>query len=84
LDVSTLANLTNAFAVTSGVIFAGVQIRDYRRRRKLDSMSALVRSFQNLSFAQALRLVSSLPDSAEREQIRTVLGPQGEDHVYSS
>ena len=82
MDLSTLANLINAFAVTAGVIFAGVQIRDYRRRRQLDSMSALVRSFQNLSFAEALRLVSSLPDNAQPEDIRTILGPKGEGHVY--
>jgi len=31
MDVSTVANLINALAVTAGVIFAAVQIRDYRR-----------------------------------------------------
>jgi len=46
MDVSTVANLINALAVTAGVIFAAVQIRDYRRQRHRDSMSALVRSFQ--------------------------------------
>jgi len=47
MDISTLANLINAIAVTAGVIFAATQIRDYRRQRKRDSMRALVRSFQN-------------------------------------
>jgi hypothetical protein len=45
MDISTLANLINAVAVTAGVIFAATQIRDYRRQRKRDSMLALVRSF---------------------------------------
>jgi hypothetical protein len=38
MDISTLANLINAIAITAGVIFAATQIRDYRRQRKGDSM----------------------------------------------
>jgi hypothetical protein len=83
MDVSTIANLINAMAVTAGVIFAVVQIRDYRRQRHRDSMSALVRSFQTPSFAHSLRRVSSLPDNVSREQIPALLGPDGEDHVYA-
>jgi len=83
MDVSTVANLINALAVTAGVIFAAVQIRDYRRQRHRDSMSALVRSFQTPSFAHSLRRVSSLPDKATREQISALLGPDGEDDVYA-
>ena len=83
MDLSTLANLINAIAVTAGVIFAVVQIRDYRGQRHRDSMSALVRSFQTPSFAHSLRRVSSLPDNVAREQIPALLGPDGEDHVYA-
>jgi hypothetical protein len=83
MDVSTIANLINALAVTAGVIFAAVQIRDYRRQQHRDSMSALVRSFQTPSFAHSLRRVSSLPDNVARDQIPALLGPDGEDHVYA-
>ena len=38
VDLSTFANLINAIAVTAGVIFAGVQIRHYRQRRRRDDM----------------------------------------------
>jgi hypothetical protein len=83
MEISTIANLINALAVTAGVIFAAVQIRDYRRQQHRDSMSALVRSFQTPSFAHSLRRVSSLPDNVAREQIPALLGPDGEDHVYA-
>jgi hypothetical protein len=73
--------LINAIAVTAGVIFAAMQIRDYRRQRKRDSMLALVRSFQSLTFARALRRVIELPDDASAEEIREILGPEGEDLV---
>ena len=82
MDVSTLVNLINAFAVTAGVIFAAVQIRYYRQRRKRDAMLELVRSFQSPAFTSALRRVLSLPDGADAQKIREVLGPDGEDAVY--
>src|SRR6266699_1505464 len=82
MDISTLANLINAFAVTAGVIFAAAQIRYYRQRRRRESMLELVRSFQSPAFTSALRRVLSLPDGADAAKIREVLGPDGEDAVY--
>ena len=79
MDISTLANLINAIAVTAGVIFAATQIRDYRRQRKRDSMLALVRSFQSPTFAKGLRRVIELPDNTTADEIRKILGPDGED-----
>jgi hypothetical protein len=81
MDLSAIANLINAIAVTAGVIFAAVQIRDYRRRRRRDSMLALVRSFENPTFAKALRRVIELPDDATAETIREILGQEGQDLV---
>src|SRR5437764_9458420 len=82
MDISTIANLVNAIAVTAGVIFAAVQITQYRQRRHRDAMLELVRSFQSPAFTSALRQVLSLPDGANAEKIREVLGPDGEDAVY--
>src|SRR6266478_5095076 len=82
MDISTIANLVNAIAVTAGVIFAAVQITQYRHRRHREAMLELVRSFQSPAFTSALRRVLSLPDGANIEKIREVLGPDGEDAVY--
>lgn len=82
MDVSTIANLVNASAVTAGVIFAALQIRQYGRRRQRDAMIELVRSFQSPSFVSAFRRVLSLPDGATTTQIREKLGPNGEEIVY--
>ena len=79
MDVSTIANLVNAFAVTAGVIFAAAQIRYYRQRRQRDAMLELVRSFQSPTFSKALRRVMELPDKASAYEIRKILGPEGED-----
>jgi hypothetical protein len=72
----------NAVRGDSGVVFAGVQIRQYQRQRKRDAMLKLVRSFQSPAFTAALRRVLSPPDDAGSAKIREVLGPAGEDAVY--
>jgi hypothetical protein len=82
MDISTIANLINALAVTAGVIFAASQISYYRQRRRREAMLELVRSFQSPAFTSALRRVFSLPDGADSQKIREVLGPDGEDAVY--
>jgi len=79
MDISTLANLINAIAVTAGVLFAAAQINHYRRRRRRDAMLNLVQSFQSPSFARGLRRIIELPDGASAEEIRKTLGPEGED-----
>ncbi|HEY4282345.1 MAG TPA: hypothetical protein VGM62_04710 [Chthoniobacterales bacterium] len=82
MDLSTLANIVNAVAVTAGVIFAAAQIRYFRQRRRREAMLELVRSFQSAAFTSALRRVLSLPDGATKEKIHELLGPDGEDAVY--
>jgi hypothetical protein len=82
MDVSTIANLINALAVTAGVIFAAVQIRHYSQRRRRDAMLELVRSFQSPSFASAFRRVISLPDGATQAQVIKLLGADGEDATH--
>jgi hypothetical protein len=75
---STIANLINALAVTTGVIFAAAQIRHYGQRRRRDAMLELVRSFQSPSFASAFERVISLPDGATKAQVSELLGADGE------
>lgn len=82
MDLSTVANLVNAIAVTAGVIFAAVQIRHYGQRRQRDAMLELVRSFQSPAFASAFRRVISLPDGATKAQVSELLGADGEDATH--
>ena len=45
-------------------------------------MLELVRSFQSPPFTRALHRVNSLPDGADLQNIREILGPEGEDDVF--
>src|SRR5437868_8410606 len=82
MDISTIANLINAIAVTAGVIFAAAQIRQYRQRRERDAMLELVRSFPSPAFTAALRWVLSLPHCADSGKRREVLGSDRGDALY--
>ena len=82
MDISTLANVINAVAVTAGVIFAAVQIREFRRQRQRESMYTLVQTFQSADFAKALHTIMELPDNLDRAAIRSQLGPEGEAAIY--
>lgn len=82
MDLSTIANLINAGAVTAGLIFAAVQIRHYRQQRQRDTMLELVRTFQSPAFTRALHQINLLPDSADRARIREILGAHGEESVF--
>jgi hypothetical protein len=53
MDISTLANLVNAIAVTAGLIFAAVQIREFRRQRRRHSMYTLVANIPGRRFRQS-------------------------------
>jgi hypothetical protein len=82
MDLSTIANLVNAVAVTAGLIFAGVQVREFRRQRQRHSMYTLAKTFQSADFAKALNQVLDLPDNLDRAGVRAKVGAEGEDTIY--
>jgi hypothetical protein len=82
MDISTIANLINAFAVTAGVIFAATQVREFRAQRRRHSMYTLVQTFQSPDFAKALHRIIDLPDNLDRAGMRTKIGPDGEAEIY--
>jgi hypothetical protein len=72
-NIETLANLAEIFGamtVIGGVVFALVQLREFRRQRRdvvtLDMMGA----FQEPAFARAVRLIRQLPDAVSSSDLR--------------
>jgi hypothetical protein len=73
MELNTLANLaeiTGVLIVIGGLWFAVVQLLHYRQQRRDMAAIELARSFQNPAFAQALRLVLSLPDGIRAQELR--------------
>jgi hypothetical protein len=82
MDWSMVLDVVNAVALTFGVLFAAYQLVDLRRQRRREAVLGLVRSYQSADFTAALAAVNSLPDDADAETIRRVLGRKGRDRVF--
>jgi hypothetical protein len=73
MDLTTLANLAEiigAIIVVGGLWFAVVQLLQYRQQRRDMAAIELARSFQSPAFAQALRLVLSMPNGIRAAELR--------------
>jgi hypothetical protein len=73
-DLTTLANIaeiSGALTIFAGVIFAVIQIRDFRAQRREAVAVELIRSFQNPDLAHAVNLIRELPDGVSAEELRS-------------
>jgi hypothetical protein len=68
--VANLAEIIGAIIVIGGLWFAVVQLLHYRQQRRDAAAIELARSFQSPAFAQAFRMVMSLPDGISAEELR--------------
>jgi hypothetical protein len=82
MNVSTIADLISAAALTFGLIFAIVQLRHYRYAREREIALELLRSFQTPEMASALRTVYNLPSGLTKAEVEAHLGDRM-DLVYS-
>ncbi|NNM06110.1 MAG: hypothetical protein HKO65_13560 [Gemmatimonadetes bacterium] len=74
--LQTLANLgefLGGMAVIAGVVFAVIQIRQYREGKHREIALELLRSFQTPDFARALRAVYNMPEGLTKAEIEAHL-----------
>lgn len=73
MELNALANLAEiigAVIVIGGLWFAVVQLLHYRQQRRDLAAIEVARSFQSPAFAQAFRLIMSLPDGICAKDLR--------------
>lgn len=73
MELNTLANLAEVIGtiiVIGGLWFAVVQLLHYRQQRRDMAAIELTRAFQSPAFAQAFRLIMSLPDGICAKDLR--------------
>ena len=68
-DLGTIADLTSAAAVVVGLLFALVQLRQFRRVQEREAGLALLRSYQTRTLARALLLVFELPEGLGKAEV---------------
>jgi len=74
MNAETLLQAVEALAVVVGVVFAIVQVRQYRRQKRREAALELMHSFQTPSFAAAMNLVYNLPDGLSKKEIEARCG----------
>jgi len=79
-DLATLANIAEilgALTIVGGVVFAVVQIREFRAQRREAAAVELIRSFHDPQLAHAVNLIREMPDGVSAEELRSK-GPEYE------
>ena len=72
-NIETLANYAEILGVVSviaGIIFAIVQLRQFRNQRTQLAAVELIRAWQTPEFTKALKTLQMLPDSAQPGSLR--------------
>jgi len=75
-DLGTIADLTSAAAVVVGLLFALVQLRQFRRVQEREAGLALLRSYQTRTLARALLLVFELPANLGKAEVEARVGSE--------
>ena len=72
-DLETLANLAEVLGtltIIGGLLFALIQIHQYRRQLRETATLELMNKFQSPEFAQAFRILRSLPEDVPSSEIK--------------
>ncbi len=81
MDLSTVVDMFSVVAVVSGLIFAGLELRQFRKSRERESALELYSTIQSPEFLRGLQAISQLPDDQSKQQIEELLGDRTGD-VY--
>jgi hypothetical protein len=72
--LANLGEFLGGMAVIAGVVFAVIQIRQFREGKQREIALELLRSFQTPDFAKALMVVYNMPDDLTKEGIEAHAG----------
>lgn len=76
MSIEVFFQIVEALAVVIGVGFAMIQVRQYRRDKHREAAMELLHAFQTPSFARALNIVYSMPDSLSKEEVEEYAGDE--------
>jgi hypothetical protein len=82
MDLSSVIDVLSVIAVVSGLLFAGVELRQFRISRERESALELFNTFQSPEFMRGVRVISQLPDNQVKEQVEDVAGDRMDDLYF--
>jgi len=78
MDLGTILNSISAFALVTGLVFALIQLRQYRASRKREAAFVLLHSFTTPSFNKGIHLISKLPEGLSVSELEKVVDSNAE------
>lgn len=66
--------MLSIIAVVSGLIFAGIELRQFRLSRERESALEMFNTFQSRDFVSGVRLITQLLDNQSKEQVENLVG----------
>ncbi len=79
IEIANLAEIIGALTIISGAAFGLYQLSEYKKQRREQIASELMKTFYSPELSRAVALIRSLPDGASAEVLREDLGPAGEE-----
>jgi hypothetical protein len=83
MDLSTVVDVLSVIAVVSGLFYAGVELRQFRKSRERESALELFKTFQSLEFMRGVRVIPQLPDDQSKEQVEELAGERMDDLYFT-
>lgn len=82
MDLSTIVDVFSVIAVVSGLLFAGIELRQFRQSRERESALELFSTFQTPEFVRGFRAIAQLPENQSKKQVEAIAGNRVDD-MYS-
>lgn len=82
MDLSTIVDILSIVAVVSGLVFAGVELRQVRKSRERESALELFKTFQSPDFMRGVRAITQLKDHQTKKQVEAYLGDRMDDLYF--
>lgn len=80
--MSTLVDGLSIIAVVGTLLFAGLELRQFRKSRERESALELFNAFQTYEFTKGYRAITRLPDNQSKKQIEDLLGERMDDLYF--
>jgi len=82
MDLSIVVDILSIIAVVSGLIFAGIELRQFRMSRERESALELFNTFQSRDFMSGVRAITQLPDNQSKKQVEELAGKRMDDLYF--
>lgn len=74
MNLTLLLNLVTTSAIIAGVLFAGAQLKQLKKRRERESALQMLNSFQTHDFMNAYNIIYHIPEGWSKKEIEDYAG----------